>query len=125
MALKHFKKTIIVCLVVFTVLCCVSAEAAGEVNPDPYQRVVITTLYRDIQKAIQEHYGETIRGYDLYDAKIRKLESLRGWSDFNVTVDVETFYGPHNPPYGLERMTFYISLGEEPKLIKYEHKNIE
>ncbi len=82
-------------------------------------------LYPNIDKAIQEYYGETIRGYDLYDAKIRKLESLRAWPDFNVTVDVETFYGAHNPPHGLERITFYISLGEEPKLMKYEHKNIE
>ena len=124
MIMMHFKKAMITCLVIFTFSCCVSAEAA-KVNPDPYQRIVVTMLYPDIDKAIQAYYGETIRGYDLYDAKIRKLESLRGWSDFNVTVDVETFYGPHNPPYGLERMTFYISLGEEPKLIQYEHKNIE
>lgn len=123
--MKHFKKAMVTCLVILTFSCCVSAEAAGGVNPDPYQRIVITMLYPNIDEAIQTYYGETIRGYDLYDAKISKLESLSGWAKFNVTVNVETFYGPHNPPYGLECMTFYVSLGEEPKLIQYKHKDIE
>ena len=123
--MKHFKKGMVTCLVILTFSCCVSAEAAGETNPDPYQRIVITMLYPDIDKAIQTYYGETIRGYDLYDAKIGKLECLQGWSKFSVTVQVVSFYGPHNPPYGLECMTFYVSLGEEPKLIQYEHKNME
>ena len=91
----------------------------------PPYRIVITMLYPDIDKAIQTYYGETIRGMILYDAKISKLESLSGWAKFNVTVNVETFYGAHNPLYGLECMTFYVSLGEEPELIKYKHKDIE
>lgn len=122
--MKHFEKTIITCLTIFTLSYCIPAEAAGDVNPDPYQRIVITMLSPDINKAIQEYYGEEIRGYDLYDAKVSKLESLRGWSDFNVTVEVPTFFGAHNPPRALEYITFYVTLDKKPVLIKYEHEDV-
>ena len=122
--MKHFKKAMITCLVIFTFSCCVSAEAA-KVNPDPYQRIVITLLYKDIRDAVNDYYKGNMRGLDLYKATVSNLEAPSGWAEFNVTVNVESFYGPHNPPYGLECMTFYVSLGEEPKLIKYEHKDIE
>lgn len=122
--MKLISKAMITVLIVLVISFGITSKAAGDVNPDPYQRIVITMLYPNIDKAINAYYGETIRGYDLYNSKISNLESLYGWSNFNVTVNVETFYGAHNPPRALEIMTFHVTLGKEPTLIKYEHKDI-
>ncbi|SMC78939.1 DUF3888 domain-containing protein [Papillibacter cinnamivorans] len=102
-----------------------SALHGGGVNPDNYQRLVITLLYDGIREAISDFYGGAPRGYDLYDAKVTKLESAGGWSRFDVTVEVESFYGPHNPPYALEIMTFHVTLGQDPELTGYEHRDLE
>ena len=102
----------------------VSALQKAETNPYPYQRLVVTLLYDDIKTAINEYYDYQPRGYDLYNAEVTKLEPTRGWSNFNVTIEVESFYGPHNPPHALEIMTFKIALAEEPELINYVHEDL-
>ncbi len=123
--MKIFKKAVIYSFLVIAIAIGSPAKAAGNVNPDTYQRIVITLLYQSIDDAITDYYGEYKRGYDLYDAEISNLESLKGWSKFNVTVAVQTFYGAHNPPRALESLTFYVTLGEKPLLIKYEHTDVE
>lgn len=42
---------------------------------------------------------------------------------FYVTVQIQTFEGAHNPPYGEETIIFRIK-GNEIKPIQYKHRNI-
>ncbi|MDA2026932.1 DUF3888 domain-containing protein [Bacillus albus] len=42
---------------------------------------------------------------------------------FYVTVQIQTFEGAHNPPYGEDTITFRIK-GNEIKSIHYKHRNI-
>lgn len=57
------------------------------------ERLVITMLYKDMVKAVNDYYNRNPRGLEMYDAKV-DLKSLYGWSNFNVTVDVESFIVP-------------------------------
>jgi hypothetical protein len=45
-----------------------------------------------------------------------------GGPDYEVVIQVETFEGPHNPPYGLETITFYVRYGQV-ELINFEHRD--
>lgn len=102
-----------------------TAFAVDDTNPDPYQRLVIVLLNDSIDRAITDYYGGPYRrGYDLYNAAVADLTPLRGWAKFYVTIDVMTFIGAHNPPRAMESMTFRVTLGEEPVLIKYTHKDL-
>jgi hypothetical protein len=102
-----------------------TAFAVDDTNPDPYQRIVIVFLHKSINQAITDYYGGPYqRGHDLYNAAVIDLSPLQGWAKFNVTVQVMTFVGAHNPPYALEIMTFRVDLGEEPVLIEYTHKDL-
>ena len=73
-----------------------------------------------IYKAIKNYYGE-IRQYT--DAKIINIKRLEpGSFNFETTVSVLTFTGPHNPPYGLETIT--IRFGSEcVDIIDFKHKD--
>lgn len=116
------------CLIINTQIFVSATESIpvkpGKENKDLCQTSIISMLYDDIDKAITERYGE-YRGHDLFDASIVNITkpSGQGWGTHNITVQVYTFSGPHNPPYGTEIMTFRISLGEKPVLIDYKHKD--
>lgn len=113
----------VICCLAVMAGCFTTAFAANKSveNLDPYQRLVITLLYENIKNAVDDYYAGSPRGLELYNASLTNLESTEGWSHFRVTVEVGTFYGPHNPPYALEIMTFGIALGKEPVLLEYEH----
>ncbi|AWX54324.1 DUF3888 domain-containing protein [Brevibacillus brevis] len=77
------------------------------------QDVFITTLDPHISKAIREYYkvkGIPMRSYALWDAKILEIQRLEeGSFSFKVTIQIRTYTGTHNPPEGVETMTFNIS----------------
>lgn len=79
-------------------------------------------LYDDIDKAIQDYFGKPTQ-FALYDAKITKISQIDNEFSYKVTIEVPSFNGPHNPPYGLEILTFTISPGE-CKLESYTHKSL-
>lgn len=83
--------------------------------------VLLTSLNPAIGNAVSGFYGSP-RLYGLYDAKILKIERIdAGGFLFNVTVQVKTFVGPHNPPYGIETITLAVS--PSTSLVeKYHHE---
>ncbi len=81
--------------------------------------VIYLLLYDEIDKAIQNYYGKPTQ-FALYDSKITNISQINNEFSYKVTIEVPTFNGPHNPPYGLEILTFIIS----PDIIileNYEH----
>ena len=86
------------------------------------ENVVLILLYDNIDKAIQDYYGRPTQ-FALYDSKITKSKQIGNEFSYILTVEVPTFSGPHNPPYGLEILTFSVSPGKTV-LKSYEHKEI-
>ena len=84
--------------------------------------VIALLLYKNIDEAIQNYYGEPTQ-FALYDATVTNISQIDNQFRFNVSVAVPTFHGAHNPPFGLETITFEVSTNGIT-LISYEHKNI-
>ncbi|MFP7736852.1 DUF3888 domain-containing protein [Priestia aryabhattai] len=62
------------------------------------------------------------RSYSLTDAKILKIQRQNeGEFNFKVTVRYRSFTNAHNPPEGIETITYQIDAGNV-KVIKYQHK---
>ena len=80
-----------------------AAEAKEEISVDAAQQVIIDLLYQPTAVAVAEYYGEPTQFWLSSILSIQKVEDLQ---NYEVVVQVETFQGPHNPPYGLETITF-------------------
>ncbi|MDE5943949.1 MAG: DUF3888 domain-containing protein [Clostridia bacterium] len=84
--------------------------------------VIALLLYNEINNAIQNYFGEPTQ-FALYDAEITEITQINNEFAYRVTIEVPTFNGPHNPPYGIETLTFAIS-PNSITLENYEHKNV-
>ncbi|MEA4921145.1 MAG: DUF3888 domain-containing protein [Clostridiaceae bacterium] len=83
------------------------------------EQALIRMLSDDAEEAIKEYYGER-RQY--MNDKLLSVKKVAGTPYYTAVLRVETFYGPHNPPYGIETMTFYISYGKV-ELRGFEHQD--
>jgi len=104
-----------VCLISVTTT---SAETKKEISLDATVQTLLRLLSEPARDAIEDYYGEP-RQY--WKDNIISVQKVPNSSYYEVVMQVETFYGPHNPPYGIETMTFYVSYGEV-MLKKFEHK---
>ena len=91
-------------------------------QPSPADSVIALLLYPHIDNAIQNYFGEPIQ-FALYEAKVNSINQVGTYFSYQVTITVPTFHGAHNPPYGLEIMTFTIEPGVV-KLDNYKHKDV-
>jgi len=85
------------------------------------KEALIERLVDPISKAIETYYKPKLwdRGFE----KILKIERDETNFNLNVTVQVQTFEGAHNPPYGEETITFQIQ-GSQIKVVDYKHRDI-
>lgn len=103
-----------------------SAHSSPYESEEPLLKdTFITMLNPYIEREVFQYYEGSSQGsrqYGLYDAKIVRMDrNIEGGFSFDVTVQVFTFIGPHNPPYGMETITFHIDPGKVTTL-NYEHK---
>ncbi|MFJ5624844.1 DUF3888 domain-containing protein [Peribacillus loiseleuriae] len=85
------------------------------------KEVLIERLIEPIGKAIEEHYEPKL--WYLGFEKIVKIKKDETDNVYYVTVQVQTFEGAHNPPYGEETITFRIK-GNEINVSDYKHRDI-
>lgn len=117
--------TILLTAIIFSLMLATVASAESRVEPnheissEAAEQTLLRLLSDPAQEAIKNYYGE-LRQY--WRDQIISVEKVPNSYYYKVVMQVETFYGPHNPPYGLETMTFYISYGEI-KLEKFEHQD--
>lgn len=85
------------------------------------KEVLIERLIEPISKAVEEYYEPKLwyRG----DEKILNIKKDETDNVYYVTVQVQTFEGAHNPPYGEETITFRIN-GNEINVTDYKHRDI-
>ncbi|AUS08040.1 hypothetical protein C1X05_03840 [Laceyella sacchari] len=92
-------------------------------NPsiEALKETLLVTFYPSISNAIAGYYGDLFHQFRTDDAKILSIrETNQGRI---VVVQVRTFVGSHNPPYGLETITLRVnSFGIYVE--KFQHKNV-
>jgi hypothetical protein len=83
---------------------------------------IISLLLDEINEAIQNYYKDPNKSF--WKAKIIDLKRIGdGIYEFEVSIELETFEGAHNPPYGKDTLVFTRKI-EGIKLIKYLHKSL-
>ncbi|AFS78469.1 hypothetical protein Curi_c14590 [Gottschalkia acidurici 9a] len=111
-------------LIVFTSLSFGSNlnNAGGESKEKLYEDFLLTFLSTYILEGIHDYYGE----YRQYmDAKVLSIERLEeGSYYFKIVVQVTTFVGAHNPPYGIEIVTIQQDV-HGIKVIDFNHEDFK
>ncbi|MEA4932633.1 MAG: DUF3888 domain-containing protein [Lawsonibacter sp.] len=82
------------------------------------EQILLRLLFQPVHDAIEAYYGAP-RQY--WRDKILRIRNVPNSPYYEVILQAETFYGPHNPPYGIETMTFYVKYGSV-ELKKFEHR---
>jgi hypothetical protein len=123
-------KKCLICVVIFIFLLTINNNSvyAELENKKLLQDTLLTTLNPYIYEAVQDYYeqmGEQSRSYDLYDAKILQLHRERpGEFSFFIVIQINTFVGPHNPPYGIEIISLKVT-PSKIQVINYLHRDKE
>src|SRR6478735_3003446 len=100
------KKSLLI-LIAFLTLFSYSPVQAETITKNDVQLrddLIYILLVPLIYKEIEKQYSEPKQFYNQRILKIKKLRE--GSYLFNVTVQVTTFEGAHNPPYDLVTITF-------------------
>ncbi|WP_052427490.1 DUF3888 domain-containing protein [Neobacillus niacini] len=100
------KKSLLIMIAFLTLFSYSPVQAETVTNNDVQLRddliyILLTPL---INKEIEKHYGKPKQFYNKKILQIKKLE--QGSYYFDVTVQVTTFEGAHNPPNDLVTITF-------------------
>lgn len=123
------KKIMIVLFTLLTVTIICNGNNSHAFNDDNnnelYKKPLLALINPYLQSAVNEYYssiGKPVRQYGLYDAKILKIkEANRGEFTFYITIELNTYTGAHNPPYGKETISLYID-ASTAKVIDYKHQ---
>ncbi|WP_066069680.1 DUF3888 domain-containing protein [Neobacillus soli] len=119
------KKSLLILIACFTFFSYSPIKAKTIAKNDVQLRddVIINLLFPFIYKEIEKHYGEPKQ---FYNQKILKIKRLREGSYlFNVTVQVTTFEGAHNPPYDLVTITFSNKVSEDWRAIDFKSRRLK
>lgn len=119
---RKIKRVTLIFLLLISFLPIALASAAPENNKE--KDVLYALLNPRISNALVGYYGVR-KLYDLSNMKILSIEPLlpEGSFVFRVVVVVETFTGPHNPPYGRDKITLRIDTSDV-SVEKFEHTDI-
>lgn len=86
------------------------------------EKVILRLLGDSVTAAVDEYYG----GHRQYwRQEVLDVQKVSESSYYEVVIQVETFCGAHNPPYGLETMTFQVGLAGEVQLASFDHQDEE
>lgn len=88
-------------------------------QPSAEEQVILRLLSRPISAAVKEYYGGP-RQY--WRQEVLKVQKVPESPYYEVVIRVGTFYGAHNPPYGLETMTFNIGPLDRVQLVSFNHQ---
>lgn len=97
-----------------------STGAAAESKSGPAQDAAEQVILQPIREAVNDHY-DGLRQY--WKQEVLSVEKVSQSPYYQVVIQVETFCGPHNPPYGLETMAFHIDLMGTVQLIGFDHRD--
>ena len=97
-----------------------AAESKKELPQDAVEQVILRLLHQPVKEAVNDYYNEP-RQY--WEQEVLSVQKVPQSPYYEVVIRVETFYGPHNPPYGLETMIFYVGPLDEVRLVSFDHQD--
>ena len=97
-----------------------AAGSKSELSQDAVEQVVLRLLHQPVKEAVNDYYNGP-RQY--WEQKVLSVQKVLQSPYYEIVIRVETFYGPHNPPYGLETMTFYIGPPDAVQLVNFDHQD--
>lgn len=117
------KKSLLILIASFTLFSYSPVKAETVTKNDVQLRddLIISLFFPFIYKEIEKHYGEPRQFYDQRILKIKREGSYL----FNVTVQVTTFKGAHNPPYDLVTITFSNKDSEDWRAIDFKSRRLK
>ncbi|MBA4494728.1 DUF3888 domain-containing protein [Paenactinomyces guangxiensis] len=121
------KKATIIFLCMLVSLFCISASV--RTGDDKTRETLITnafktTLTRAVDDAIVGYYGKRQKSFSVPDIKIKEIEeTMKGGYSFLCKLEVPTYEGQHDPPYGLEKITLEIGPAGV-SVLKFEHEDV-
>lgn len=83
------------------------------------ERLIIINYVPKIKESVDNYYKEP-RGFDLI--KITGVKVVAPY-EYEVRIQISTYAGAHNPPYGLDVVTIRFEHLSDGKVVNYEHKD--
>lgn len=96
-----------------------AAEEPPQIQSNAAEQVILRLLSQPIAAAVEEYYG---RPRQYWQQEVLKVQKAPESPYYEVVIRVETFYGAHNPPYGLDTMTFNIGPLDRIQLVSFDHQ---
>lgn len=97
-----------------------AAKSKSEPPQDAVEQVILRLLHQPIREAVNDQY-DGLRQY--WKQEVLSVEKVSQSPYYQVVIQVETFCGPHNPPYGLETMAFRVDPMGTVQLIGFDHQD--
>lgn len=89
-------------------------------SSEAMEQAILALLTDETFEAVQDYYGEPKQ---YMDPTLLSLKKISEYPDcFEAVIQVESFYGPHNPPYGIETITFHIQY-DKVTLVNFQHQD--
>lgn len=96
-----------------------ATEEPPQIQSNAAEQVILRLLSQPIAAAVEEYYG---RPRQYWQQEVLKVQKAPESPCYEVVIRVETFYGAHNPPYGLDTMTFNIGPLDRIQLVSFDHQ---
>lgn len=98
----------------------VFAQGANTKSEQAMEETILALLTDNTFDAVRDYYGEPRQYMNVKLLSVQKISEYPNLLE--VVVQVNTFYGAHNPPYGIETITFHIQY-DGVKLIRFDHQD--
>jgi hypothetical protein len=85
----------------------ISSINVGDSREELMEDALLSRLFPTIDQAITNHYGKRKQFMKPKVLEIKRLETAQ--FHFEVILEVITFEGPHNPPYGTDTITIIMA----------------
>ena len=98
-----------------------AAQSKSELPQDAVEQVILRLLHQPVKEAVNDYYDGP-RQY--WRQEVLSVQKVPQSPYYEVVIRVETFSGPHNPPYGLETMTFHVGPLDAVQLVNFDHRDV-
>lgn len=117
-------KKIVLAITAVTVFCLTasllpSGGSSDAIDCAVAEQTILRLMSDPVQDAVETYYSGP-RG--IWKRQLLSVQKSSVPSRFEVVIRVETFYGPHNPPWALDTMTFQVDYGGRTELEKFDHQ---
>jgi hypothetical protein len=107
---KIFSALVVALLLCAFIICLASVEGNREKSAEAMEQTILRLLFDPVYNAIKDYYGEARQYWKDELLSVQRISAPLSY--YEVVMQVETFCGPHSPPFGVETMTFHISYGK-------------